>query len=194
MTQQSPTQAATEAETHAAPNRAPMASEIPRTFTKQLGDVTIAVNRLSPRRGLKAVAALAKFVGPTLAPLFVQGVEVNGQHMTGSQLAGVIWTLGKASKTNPKAKAKLQGLLDDLLPMIGDTLAGLEPDQLDDLIDRFLVGASAIQLPGSGAVPIITGEQIDALVPDPITLAGMLRFAIGANLRPFGVGNTGAGS
>ncbi|MCA9681136.1 MAG: hypothetical protein KC457_03005 [Myxococcales bacterium] len=144
---------------------------------------------------MKAIAALGKLVGPALGAIIIQGVDLeNGDHLSGGQLAGMLFDLAVRSRADADARARLEELIGGLLPKLGAALEALDVEQLEELVARFMVGASAVQVGDAGATPIVLIEQIDQVFPDAITLVGALRFAIKANLLPFIAKNTARSS
>lgn len=146
-----------------------------------------AIKRRPPRAALKAKAALAKVIGPTFGRLLLAGVTLDGRHydalaifkvFRSSTYAEELATDGvDVNRVRSAAKA-------NLVPILIEALAELEPEALDDLIEYQLVGACAVWT-GETWVPIRSGEQLDQHLPHDMALGAMLVEAIKMGFAPF---------
>lgn len=163
---------------------------------RDLDGLQVTVEQLPPRAGMRSAIAAARVFGPTLVELLTAGpVTIGPFRLTlsqvlevyaGRQVAGFVakgeaWEPATLSlATHPE----LVGSYTYLARRVMESLETISPDAVLEISDAMLLG---YMLVGRGAEQrrISSAEVLDSVVPDALTMLGILRMALEVNLRPF---------
>jgi hypothetical protein len=200
MTHAAHTHATAEAALEVAdPARDPLPTPIPTSVEVKLSDGRLAtVKRRAPRAALKGKIALAKLLGPTLARVVGGGIDVGGKRVEALTLIALASKKGRERAAAEGLDVeKLYAVARAHLPtLLFEALAEVDPEQLDGVIDYYLVGACVVQVKTKGPdgadvlgyTPVLNPDQIDTLLSDDLDLGRLLLEAVTLGLRPFGAG------
>lgn len=161
-----------------------------------LGDLHVTVEQLPPRAGMRAAVQAGRVFGPTIVEMLTDGPVTIGRYRVpllglleltagrptaGQVLEGDTW--GPATLSLAK-HPELAGAWVWLARRIVEGLEAMSPDAVGQLCDDMVIGQTLIGPPGAQQ-RILTAEVLDAMIPDALTLFGILRIALEVNLRPF---------
>jgi hypothetical protein len=161
-----------------------------------LGGLQVVVEQLPPRAGMRAAIAAARVFGPTIVELLTAGPLTIGRYrlpmtdllqvLAGRSVAaleadGETW---KAATLSLETHPELAGAYEFLARRIMSALETITPDAVAQLCDDMLIGHTLITV-GAEQRRVTTEALLDAMVPDAMTLFGILRMALELNLRPF---------
>lgn len=163
---------------------------------RDLDGLQVTVEQLPPRAGMRAAIAAGRVFGPTLVELLTAGpvtvgrfrlslaqiLEVYaGREVEGLVAKGEAWEPARLSlATHPE----LVGTYTYLARRVVESIEAISPDAVLEISDAMVLGYVLIGR-GTEQRRISSAEVLDSVVPDALTMLGILRMALEVNLRPF---------
>jgi hypothetical protein len=139
--------------------------------------IVFEIEQAPPRVAFKAILRIGKTLGHALSGL----VSGAGFQMPDGTAVG--WEdLGKEGALWPVVNALLE------------RLHTVDPDEVVDLLEELAIRRLWVHRPEAQAPVLVANvDMLDALVPDPMALFGILRWAIEVNVRPTSPGTPAEG-
>lgn len=159
---------------------------------RNLDGLQVVVEQLAPRAGMRAAVAAARVFGPTIVELLTGDQITIGRFRitlldvmelyAGRVVQGAAYEKGEwqAASLSIEQYPELRGAYTFLARKVMESIEQLSPDAVMDLSDDLILGVTVI----NGA-RVSKSEVLDAVVPDALTMIGILRMALEVNLRPF---------